>query len=77
MKLVPDPEMTEWLENLVLGTEVFEWDEGNSSKNIKHGVVREDVESLLSGPVVFDGRIIEPATSYLLSTYAPQGAGKV
>ena len=40
----------------------MEWDAGNSTKNqAKHGFSAADVESLLDAPVLFAGRIVEPA----------------
>jgi uncharacterized DUF497 family protein len=39
-----------------------EWDAGNSSKSqAKHGFSIADVDSLLDTPVLFAGRIVEPA----------------
>jgi len=40
----------------------MEWDAGNSTKiQAKHGFSTADVESLLDAPVLFAGRIVEPA----------------
>jgi uncharacterized DUF497 family protein len=40
----------------------MEWDVGNSTKSrTKHGFGTADVESLLDAPVLFAGRIVEPA----------------
>ena len=58
MKLVADPEIANWL-----GTRPeMEWDAGNSTKSqTKHGFSSIDVESVLLAPVLFAGRIVEPA----------------
>lgn len=69
MKLAADPETAEWVEALA-GGEALEWDRGNRSKSeVKHGFPVADVESIFAGPVLFAGRIVEPASSekrYLL-----------
>jgi uncharacterized DUF497 family protein len=40
----------------------MQWDAGNSTKSeAKHGFHVADVESLLTGAVLFAGRIVEPA----------------
>lgn len=69
MKLAADPETAEWVEALD-GGEALEWDRGNRSKSeVKHGFSVADVESIFAGPVLFAGRIVEPASSerrYLL-----------
>ena len=58
VKLTADPDVAAWL-----GTRpATEWDAGNSSKSqAKHGFSIGDVDSLLDGPVLFAGRIVEPA----------------
>lgn len=58
MKLVAEPDVAAWL-----GTRpAMEWDAGNSTKiQAKHGFSTADVESLLDAPVLFAGRIVEPA----------------
>jgi uncharacterized DUF497 family protein len=38
----------------------FEWDEGNRTKNRKHGVEPHDVEVMFEHPILFAGRIVEP-----------------
>jgi uncharacterized protein len=69
MKLAADPETAEWLEALA-GSEALEWDRGNRTKSeLKHGFSVDDVESIFARPVLFVGRIVEPASSeerYLL-----------
>ena len=69
MRLVDDPEIAEWVEALA-GVEAFEWDRGNRTKSeVKHGFSVADVESIFASPVLFAGRIVEPASSekrYLL-----------
>lgn len=61
MRLADDPEAARWLEDLAGAPEDFEWDEGNRDKNRKHGVEAQEVESILGGPILFAGRIVEPA----------------
>lgn len=56
MRLAEDPEMAQWIEGVAGTSEDFEWDDGNRSKNTKHGVTVAEVESLLSAPVLFAGR---------------------
>jgi len=58
MKLVADPDIAAWLG----ARPALEWDAGNSTKSqTKHGFSTADVESLLDAPVLFAGRIVEPA----------------
>ncbi len=61
MKLHPDPAAVAWLEAVRGGTEDFDWDEGNRTKHRKHAIEPEHVEALFLRPVVFAGRIVEPA----------------
>ena len=58
VKLAADPGVAAWL-----GTRpATEWDAGNSSESkAKHGFGIADVDSLLDAPVLFAGRIVEPA----------------
>ena len=63
MRLADDPEAARWLEDLAGVPEDFDWDKGNRDKNRKHGVEAAAVESLLAGPILFAGRIVEPAHS--------------
>lgn len=39
----------------------FDWDAGNRTKNLKREVNPADVEALLAHPILFAGRIVEPA----------------
>ena len=58
VKLTADPEVAAWLGR----RPVTEWDAGNSSKSqAKHGFSIADVDSLLDAPVLFAGRVVEPA----------------
>lgn len=61
MKLVDDPVVADWLRQLDAGPDDFDWDRGNRTKNRKHGVEQTDVEALFQFPMVFLGRIVEPA----------------
>ncbi|HZZ85174.1 MAG TPA: BrnT family toxin [Anaeromyxobacteraceae bacterium] len=58
MKLVTEPDVAPWLGK----HPAMDWDAGNSTKSqAKHGFSTGDVESLLDAPVLFAGRIVEPA----------------
>jgi uncharacterized DUF497 family protein len=61
MRLVDDRGAASWLDQLAGSRDDFEWDSGNRVKNRKHGVEAEDVESMFHFPIVFAGRIAEPA----------------
>ena len=63
MKLEPDPSTAQWLEDFVPDSEVFEWDRGNQTKNLKHRLTPKDIESVFWQPYVFGGRIVEPVHS--------------
>ena len=57
MNLVADPETAAWLAT----GPAMEWDAGNRTKSeTKHGFYTADVESILTGAVLFAGRIVEP-----------------
>lgn len=76
MELADDPDMAQWIEGVAGISEDFEWDNGNRSKNTKHGVMVAEVESLLLAPVLFAGRIVEPAHDeprWLLLGQTPEG----
>ncbi len=60
MKLIEDSETAAWIESLAGVPEEFDWDEGNRTKNRKHGVGATDVEAMLLRPILFAGRIVEP-----------------
>jgi len=58
VKLVAEPDIAAWLET----RPAMEWDAGNSTKSqAKHGFHTADVESIFDAPVMFAGRIVEPA----------------
>ena len=61
MRLVEDPAAASWLDQLGGAAEDFEWDVGNRPKLEKHHVDQDDVMSMFRSPIVFAGRIIEPA----------------
>lgn len=61
MVVLPDTATAKWLTNWVEAP-VFQWDAGNDSKSEKkHGVSREQTESLFDGVAAFWGRIVKPA----------------
>jgi len=68
-----EPEVAAWLET----RPAMEWDAGNNTKSqTKHGFGTADVESLLDAPVLFAGRIVEPAhdeARYLLLGVSSRG----
>jgi uncharacterized protein len=57
MRFVSDEPMARWLSEAELE---FDWDQGNNTKNLKHNVSRDEVESLFQNPIWFAGRIVEP-----------------
>jgi uncharacterized protein len=61
MQLAKDSETAAWLESLGGVPEDFEWNKGNQTKSRKHGVEPTHVEEILRHPILFAGRIIEPA----------------
>jgi len=61
MRLVEDPAAASWLDQLGGEAQDFEWDVGNRPKLEKHQVDQDDVVSMFRSPIVFAGRIIEPA----------------
>ena len=75
VKLTADPDVEAWLGK----RPATEWDAGNSSKSqAKHGFSIADVDSLLDAPVLFAGRIVEPAHEeprYLLLGVTRDGRG--
>jgi uncharacterized DUF497 family protein len=60
MKLTEDSETAAWIESLAGVPEEFDWDEGNRTKNRKHGVGSTDVEAMFRRPILFAGRIVQP-----------------
>lgn len=75
VKLTAAPDLAAWLGQ----RPATEWDAGNSSKSeVKHGFSIADVDSLLDAPVLFAGRIVEPAHEeprYLLLGVTKDGRG--
>ena|SRR3989442_11202999 len=61
MRLVENPHAASWLDTLEGEARDFEWDTRNRTKLKKHEVEEEDVESMFRSPIIFAGRIIEPA----------------
>jgi uncharacterized DUF497 family protein len=58
VKLTADPDVATWLGQ----RPATEWNAGNRSKSeAKHGFSIAEVDSLLDAPVLFAGRIVEPA----------------
>ena len=61
MRFVPDENAAAWLRDFVPEPDAFDWDAGNRTKNAKHGVREEEVESIfLQEKFLFAGRIIDP-----------------
>ncbi len=61
MRLADDPDAAAWIEGLAGDSGDFDWDQGNRTKNRKHRVEPEDVESMFRKRIVLAGRIVEPA----------------
>lgn len=59
MKLQFDPNFIYWLSNW---EHVFEWDNGNTYKNEKHGVTHSQIEKIFDSPIYVAGRILEKVT---------------
>lgn len=49
------------MEELDGSREDFDWDDGNTEKNRKHGVEAKDIEAMFDRAMVLGGRIVEPA----------------
>lgn len=60
MRFEQDEKLARWLEEVVLTEGVFQWDRGNATKNVKHGVSQKEIESLFFGSFVLGGKIVEP-----------------
>lgn len=60
MKIIDDPIVKKWLQSFDAEPGGFDWDQGNQDKNLKHGVAREEVESIFLNEYGFAGRIVEP-----------------
>ena len=58
MRTIPDPEMESWVGGIHADSE-FDWDDGNWTKNEKHDVTPEDIESLFDYSFGFVGRSVE------------------
>lgn len=61
MRFVRDDESGLWLRDFTTDPDHFDWDKGNRTKNEKHGVEREEIESIFyQDGFIFAGRITEP-----------------
>jgi uncharacterized DUF497 family protein len=61
VKFVRDDKAAQWLREFAPDSETFDWDAGNMTKNLKHGVSREEIESIFySQKLIFAGHIIDP-----------------
>lgn len=61
MKFVRDDGAAQWLREFIPDPDSFDWDAGNRTKNMKHGVRREEVESIFySQKFVFAGEVVDP-----------------
>jgi uncharacterized DUF497 family protein len=58
LSVYPDRNTEIWL--LDEWTGEFEWDQWNTTKLSKHGLSREEVESIFFSPILFGGKIREP-----------------
>ncbi|MFI5361323.1 MAG: BrnT family toxin [Elusimicrobiota bacterium] len=61
MNFVPDAEARVWLRDFVPDSDNFDRDAGNRTKNEKHDVRGEEIESIFyQEKIIFAGRISEP-----------------
>lgn len=56
MQLQFDPEILKWFSSWA---GEFDWDEGNTGKNEKHGITRLQIESVFGSPIYVAGKITE------------------
>ena len=62
MRFARDDGASLWLRDFVPDPDSFDWDAGNRTKNAKHGVQSEEIESIFyEEKLLFAGRITEPA----------------
>lgn len=62
MRFSRDDEASLWLRDFVPDADNFDWDAGNRTKNTKHDVTSEEIESIFyQVRFIFAGRITEPA----------------
>ena len=62
MRFSRDDEMSSWLRDFAPDPDTFDWDAGNRTKNTKHRVSGEEIESIFyQARFIFAGKIIEPA----------------
>jgi hypothetical protein len=60
VKFVRDDEAARWLREFIPNPENFDWDAGNRTKNMKHGVRCEEVETIFySQKLLFAGKIVD------------------
>lgn len=61
MRFAPDETAAVWLRDFIPEPDAFDWDAGNRTKNAKHGVREEEVESIFhQEKFLFAGRIVDP-----------------
>ncbi len=60
MKFERDPDLVRWLEIITVSSSTFQWDRGNSTKNRKHNVTRDEIEELFHNFFTIVGKILEP-----------------
>lgn len=61
MRFAADQAVGLWLRDFVPDSDNFDWNKGNVTKNAKHGVRPEEIESIFyQEKFIFAGRIIEP-----------------
>src|SRR5579863_7635215 len=60
MKTIPDDETAAWLSGFTPDPENFDWDEGNRTKNMKHGIDSDEIESIFRRErMFFFGTIVQ------------------
>jgi hypothetical protein len=61
MKFVAAAEASLWLRDFIPDPDNFDWDAGNKTKNTKHGVLQDEIESIFyQEKFIFVGSIVEP-----------------
>lgn len=60
MKFERDPDLVNWFNTLAINERTFQWDRGNATKNLKHGVKKEEIMEIFYSPSILGGRIVEP-----------------
>jgi uncharacterized DUF497 family protein len=60
MRFIHDQILIDWFKSSCISEKSFEWDRGNTTKSLKHGVKKEEMMELFSFPFILGRKIIEP-----------------